>query len=436
MKTQKRTLALVSVLFLLVVSASGLWAQTSQEKRAQFEDVLGQAEKQFSSGNYRNAVERFFFASKLAQERSDFSRVYFGMALSYFYLKDTDECERYIRMVLEVDPRKAVSAAFYPISFVQTFDRIRSELKLPPPQPSETEQVQPEFKPPEPKPAAETKVPPEMEPRVTQPAAQPAAATQNPPAVSAETPAIEIAQEPGGHFEVMAFGSSWSVNLIKGLFESSIVDDFSTEIRRVISNDLRDVYHHYSLVPDASNYEANLAFNSSGPNYGLDIRYYSRGWGGSFSVGLSFEQTRMKLAITGSVKQSYTDGSSASATVEGSAEASIFSTNLSFRWDILPKGRVSPYFVLGFGWAPFAVNVTETYDGTFVRGGVSETISGTTVKALKDIATENDFNIHDAIIVVHLGFGLKVRIVAGLSALAEAGIWDGFLLRLGAAYRF
>jgi hypothetical protein len=430
MKRQLRTVVLASALLGLVVSVGGLRAQESSDKRAQFEDVLDQANKLFDAANYRGAVERYFFASKLAQGRPDFSRTYFGMALSYYFLKDDIECQRYIRLVFEVDPGKTVSAAIYPAGFVHTFDRIRTELKIPPPEGKAAEQVEPQFKPGEPPPVTETKPQP-----VTTPPAETPVVSQ--PAAQAEIPAVKLPPKTlaGGHFEVMAFGSSWSVNLIKGLFESSIVDDFSTEMRRVITNDLRDVYHHFSLVPVSSGFENNLAFNSSGPNYGLDLRYYSSGWGGSFSIGLSFEQTRLKLAVTGTVKQVYADNSSATATVEGSAEASIFSTNLSFRWDILPSSRVSPYFLLGLGWAPFDVNITETYDGTFDRGSTHETITGTTVKALKDIADENDFNIPDAIVIFHAGFGLKVRIWEGLSGLVEAGIWDGFLLRFGVAYR-
>jgi hypothetical protein len=419
MKKRKRSFALAVALITLVSVTQGLRAQASPEKTAQFEDVLGQAERLFSAGNYRNAVERFYFASKLAQTPSEFSRVYLGMALSYFYLKDTPACEKSIKQLLGVDPTKTVSAAFYPISFVQMFERIRSELKIPVPEEKEAEQVQPEFAPAEPKPAVETKAPPAAKPERPQ-----------------SPPSIEIVPKPGGHFEVAAYGSSWSVNLIKGLFETSINNDFSKEMRRVITSDLQNVYHHYSLVSDSNNFTTDLAFNSSGPNYGLDLRYYSQGWGGSFSFGLSFEETRMKLAITGTVKQYYTDGSSATATVDGSAVANVFSTNLSFRWDFIPQGRVSPYFVLGLGWTPFSCTVTETYSGTFLRNGVSESIAGTQSKALTDIATQNDFTMPDAIIVVHFGLGLKVRILSGLSALAEAGVWDGFLLRFGAAYRF
>ncbi len=425
MKRHLRTIILASALLGLVVSVNGLWAQSSSDKKAQFEDVLDQANKLFDATNYRGAVERYYFATKLAQARPEFSRAYFGMALSYYFLKDDIECQRYIRLVFEVDPSKTISAAIYPAGFVHTFDRIRAELKIPAPQAKDVEQVEPQFKP--------AVVPPVTE-AAPQPVTQPPATSQ--PVAQAETPAVELPKRGGGHFEVTAFGSSWSVNLIKGLFEDSIVDDFSTEMRRVITNDLRDVYHHFNLVPLASQFENNLSFNSSGPNYGLDIRYYSSGWGGSFSVGLSFEQTALKLAVSGTVKQSYSDGSSATATVEGSAEASIFSANLSFRWDILPTSRVSPYFLLGLGWAPFDVNITETYDGTFDRGSTHETITNTTVKALEDIASENDFNIPDAIIIVHMGLGLKVGIWEGLSGLAEVGIWDGFLMRLGVAYRF
>lgn len=430
MKKQERIVSLVSVLVILLASAGSLLAQTSADKKAQFEDVFAQGERLYSSGNFRGAVERYFFASKLAQEPADYSRVYFGLSLSYYYLNDAAECEKYIRHVLEVDPHKAVSVAIYPLGYVQTFERIRAELKIPAPAASEPEQVQPPFQPAAQQPPVETKA----QPVVAQPETKPAPATTNAPQAAAAAP--EVPERPGGHFAVTALVSSWSVNLIKGLFESSVDNDFSTEIRRVMTTDLRDVYHHFNLVPVSSGFENNLAFSSSGPNYGLELRYYSRGWGGLFSFGLSFEETRLKLAITGTVKQSYTDGSSASATVEGSAEANIFSTNLSFRWDILPTSRVCPYFILGLGWAPFKVNITETYTGTFVRGSTSENISGTQVKALEDIASQNDFNIPDAILIVHAGFGLKVGIAYGIEALAEASVWDGFLLRFGVGYRF
>lgn len=419
--THPRLIVGLAVLAVLFGSAVGLRAQASQDQKAQFEEVLRQAEKQFNSGNYRNATERYYFAAKLTQDRFDYSRVYFGLALSYFYLKDTAQYEKYIKMVLEVDPRKDVSAVFYPISFVQAFERVRNELHLPAPVPREVEQVQPEYKAPEIKQPEEVKAQPETPP-------------ENKPA--ATIPKV-AAVWPGGHFEVAAHVSSWSINLVKGLFESSVVDKFSIEMRKVMTDDLRSKYFHFSLVPLASQYEQSLTLDSSGPNYGFEVRYYSRGWAGSFSVGLSFEQTSMKLAISGTVRQDYRDGSYAEAEVLGSATASVFSTNISFRWDILPSSRVTPYFILGLGWAPFKADVTETYNGTFHPiSGSQESIEGTKVKSMADIAAENDFTLPDAIFIVHLGLGIKVNIVYGLSGMAEAGLWDGFLLRFSVAYRF
>lgn len=435
--THRRLIAGLAVLVFLTCLAAGLRAQASQDQKTQFEEVLRQAEKQFNSGNYRNAAERYFFASKLAQDRFDFSRVYFGQALSYFYLKDTAQYEKYIKMVLEKDPRKEVSVVLYPISFVQAFERIRNEMHIPAPGPGEFEQVQPENKVSEVKQPEEVKAQPETPPE-TKPAAEPAVTTTAPPATQVVTaPPVKVVQRPGGHFEVAVHVSSWSINLIKGLFESSVVDKFGVEMRKVMTDDLRSKYSHFSLVPLSSQYEQNLALDSSGPNYGLEIRYYSRGWAGSFSVGLSFEQTSMKLAITGTVKQNYKDGSYAEADVVGSATASVFSTNLSFRWDILPASRVTPYFVLGLGWAPFKADVNETYTGTFTSAsGSQESIENTKVKSVADIAADNDFTLPDAIFIVHLGFGLKVNIVYGLSGMVEAGLWDGFLLRFSVACRF
>ena len=220
--TRRKLVAGLAILAFLMCSAARLRAQASQDQKTQFEEVLGQAEKQFNSGNYRSATERYFAAAKLTQDRSDYSRVYFGLALSYFYLKDTAQCERYIKMVLEVDPRKEVSAVFYPISFVQVFERIRNEMNIPALPPREVEQVKPENKVPETKQPEEVKAPPETPPE-KKPAAEPAATTTAPAATqnaapAAMVPTVAAIERPGGHFEVAALVSSLSVNLINGLF--------------------------------------------------------------------------------------------------------------------------------------------------------------------------------------------------------------------------
>jgi hypothetical protein len=422
-----KLIACLAVFVLLALSAPGLRAGLFQDQKAQFEEAMRQADKQYNSGTYRYAAERYLAASKLAADRLDFSRAYFGQALSYFYLKDTFQCEKYIRMVLEVDPRKQISVIIHPISFVQAFERIRNEMNIPAPGVSDVEQIQapttvPEVQPEAAPPETRTQAQPPVVARTTTPAVLPAA--------------VKAAVRPGGYIEVTVLGSSWSIDLIKGLFEDSIVDKFSIEIRKVITDDLRQKYYHYSLVP-ISTYEKNLAFDSTGPNYGLELRYYSRGWGGSFSLGLSFEQTSMKLGMTGTVKQYYKDGSYAEADVEGSATASVFSANVSFRWDILPSGPVNPFFILGLGWAPFKADVTETYTGTFhPASGAAESITSTSVTSVADIAADNDFELPDAFFIVHVGLGVKVRVYSGFSALAEVGLWDGLLLRAGLAYRF
>ena len=430
--------ACLSVFVVLALSAPGLRAGLFQDQKAQFEEAMRQADKQYNSGSYRYAVERYLAASKLAADRLDFSRAYFGQALSYFYLKDTFQYEKYIRMVLEVDPRKQISVIIHPISFVQAFERIRNEMNIPAPGVSDVEQVQ--------APTIVPEVQPEAAPQTQREAAPPEIRIQaKPPLAPAVFPtttpavlpaAVKAAVRPGGYIEVTVLGSSWSIDLIKGLFEDSIVDKFSIEIRKVITDDLRKKYYHYSLVP-ISTYEKNLVFDSTGPNYGLELRYYSRGWGGSFSLGLSFEQTSMKLGVTGTVKQYFKDGSYAEADVEGSATASVFSTNVSFRWDMLPSGPVNPFFILGLGWAPFKADVTETYTGTFhPASGAAESITSTTVTSVADIAADNDFDLPDAFFIVHVGLGFKVRVYSGISALAEVGLWDGLLLRAGLAYRF
>lgn len=191
---------------------------------------------------------------------------------------------------------------------------------------------------------------------------------------------------------------------------------------------------HYALIEAGSQQE--LSFDSGGSNYGLEIRYYSRGWPGSFSLGLSFDQTTIRLALSGKVNQSFTNGTSAEAEASGQLTLDLASTLINFRWDISPLSRLSPYFIVGLGITPFQGVVNYEYIGTYKAIGLQESLSDGDEMTLKELAEENDFDLLDVFVVLQLALGLDVEIYKGLTVSGEAGLWDGFYLRGGLGYRF
>jgi len=177
-----------------------------------------------------------------------------------------------------------------------------------------------------------------------------------------------------------------------------------------------------------------LVFDSEGKNYGAEIRFYPRGRRGSMSVGFSIEQTNITLYAKGPVTQNYTDGSS--ATVEGDAvvDTNPVTTHLSFRWDFVPSSRVTPYFIFGLGLGPLNGDVRYTYAGQYARGSQQLSVSGDWTESFDQLREDEDISL-DLMLMAHAAFGIKAEVLRGVILLAEAGFWDGLILRAGLAFR-
>jgi hypothetical protein len=235
-----------------------------------------------------------------------------------------------------------------------------------------------------------------------------------------------------GKWEVEIHYGSWSLGPVKGLFESKIKDKLSEELRDDVSDKLRKT--HTLLVQ--SNYEQTLTFDSGGSNFGLEFRFYPQGHEGSFSLGLSFEITNIKLRVAGPVKQEFSNGSYSQVESDGYLEAKPFTTNLSFCWDFKPSWRVSPYFVFGMGLASLNGNIGYSYTGNYYFNGAQEPVSDSEAKTFKEAEEEIDFNIPNIFPLLQISFGLRWEVHNGLTLRVEAGIWDGFVFRGGIAFRY
>ncbi len=245
-----------------------------------------------------------------------------------------------------------------------------------------------------------------------------------------------------GHFELGFHYGRWNINILGNLVENAISDALETEVRDTI---LEEIQKDYPDLQDPI-YSQSVDFDSSGYNYGFEIRWYPSGQEGSFSLGLSVEKTKMEVELLEiSADMDFFDGSTFGGTAGGDVILNPLTFHLSFRWDILPTSRVHPYITFGVGAATFSSiendEVSYFWSGELnIPGETSETYDGGEVKTLKQIKDDleeedEDFLPLTFLPFIQLNLGLKGKITENIHLMVDAGIWNGFMLRGGIAIR-
>jgi tetratricopeptide (TPR) repeat protein len=426
------------LLLALLLPLATARAQQAGAKEPNVDKLLTQGDAYYVKGEYKLAIGCYLEASALSQSRVNLSKAYFGLSLCYFYLRDTPSTIKYLKRVMEVDPQKEISPLFYPAPFIQLFKQAQQEAGGTPPGAEDVAAPKPVPAKAEPEKKAggeavqQNANPPAEDQKKTPPAAAPAPKPQpERPVFKPEDFGITD-EEKGGHWEVGVHYSWWSVNLLKGIFESKLTDELGKSIQDEIVKQSGMI--QAGLVK--LSYAQSLSFDSSGTNTGLEVRYYSRGRAGTFSLGVGFEKSYMKLMLTGTARQDYLSGSTASIDVNASVAFSPFTTHANFRWEFGANQRLTPFITLGLGFAPLSGTFSYTYSGTYKAGSLQQSLSGSKVQTFDALGQEIDFNFPSTLVVFQLDFGLKAELAKGLFIVGEAGIWDGFMFRGGLAYRF
>jgi hypothetical protein len=239
-----------------------------------------------------------------------------------------------------------------------------------------------------------------------------------------------------GKLEIEVHYGYWTLDVFKGLFENSMNDRLTEEIAEEITDQIRDTSGHRIYKEDISSKVNDFIFASSGSDYGFEVRFYPGGRYSSFSLGVSIEKTRMKATLEGPVTVQYVDGSSAEIDAVGIIDLDPLFTNLSFRWDIKPTWAVTPYFILGLGFAALNGEVSYEYNGTYYWAGGTESHDDSYSKPIEEVEEDFEVSLPNIIPLLQINLGLRAEIIPHLHLRAEAGIWDGFIIRGGLAYKF
>lgn len=247
-----------------------------------------------------------------------------------------------------------------------------------------------------------------------------------------ELPRLVFDEGIAGKLEIEVHYGYWTLNVFKGLFEEDLTKELSDEIAEEIG--IKIVESGYDVNRTGNDHD--LLFDSSGSVYGLELRFYPGGRYSSFSLGVSIEKTRMKAVVEGPVTVQFDDGSFAEMDAVGTVNLDPLFTNLSFRWDIKPTWVVTPYFVLGLGVAALNGEVSYKYNGTYYWAGGSEIHEDEDTRPIKEAEEDSDINLPNILPLLQINLGIRGEIIPHLHVRAEAGIWDGLILRAGIAYKF
>ena len=247
-----------------------------------------------------------------------------------------------------------------------------------------------------------------------------------------ELPRLVFDEGIAGKLEVEVHYGYWTMDLFKGLFEADLMDELSDEIADEITNQIGDAGHKVRSIGE----EHSLVFGSSGSDYGFELRFYPGGRYSSFSLGVSIEKMRMKATVEGPVTVRYDDGSSAEMDAVGIIELNPLFTNLSFRWDIKPTWVVTPYFVLGLGIAALNGDVSYEYEGIYYYAGGTEGHADSDSRDIKEAEEDTDVNLPNILPLLQINIGVRAEVIPHLHIRAEAGIWNGLILRGGLAFKF
>jgi hypothetical protein len=258
------------------------------------------------------------------------------------------------------------------------------------------------------------------------------------------------------NFEFGFHYGSWSLNLLKPMAES-FAEDFAEQFKNKQFDKIKEENPGVDLRE--LNFQNQVEFDSSGRNFGFELRWYPAGENGSFSIGLALEKTSFKIGMTKVSTAMTLENMKTDEMIEfdgvgsGDVQSKPLAFLVSFRWDIFPRGWIHPYFTFGLGAA--GVNAWDETVLTYMFTGTAnfpgeppQTIAESGTKTLLQLKEEDAQRKNEEgsseepfeypikfFPFLQLHFGLKAKITNFAHLLVDFGVLDGFVLRGGLAIR-
>jgi hypothetical protein len=260
-----------------------------------------------------------------------------------------------------------------------------------------------------------------------------------------------------GHFEFGAHYGPWSLNLLKPAIES-VVQDLGEQITQKEFDRIKNDFPGVELRQLWSS--TKVEFDSSGSNFGFEVRWYPQGEAGAFSIGLAAEKSTFTLGLPSVVTTLALEDSryhlpwSFTGQATGEVKASPLAAMLSFRWDIIPSAWLHPYLTLGLGAAGTGAweqtSLSYRYTGMVTAPlGLTLSISESSSKTLLQLKQEYDqriasgdpdpgkkpFDYPSIFPIIQFNVGMKAKVAKMVNVLVDAGVLNGFQFRVGASIR-
>lgn len=81
----------------------------------------------YKSGEYEDAIIKFFEAMTKAETEDEHSLVYFNLSLTYYANGQIDKAEENLKNLFEIQPKKVINEKLYPPGFVKIFNETKLE---------------------------------------------------------------------------------------------------------------------------------------------------------------------------------------------------------------------------------------------------------------------------------------------------------------------
>lgn len=150
-KLSQRVVIIPVLIFLLIPFSSSLSHEKRIPQQSEISELIKTGKELYENGEYKEAIIMFLTVLTKSPSEDELAEAHFNLSLAYFADGQSQKAEEYLRKLFEIQPDKTIDERYFPMSFVELFNRLKPEPKTEPETPAKTESKiipEPEKKPP------------------------------------------------------------------------------------------------------------------------------------------------------------------------------------------------------------------------------------------------------------------------------------------------